>query len=125
MTETDLDDDLAISTTSLPVSEDERERSSDSDAASNFYSGMAVTALPAALPDHVSSPNSYQTSEVVDHTDSEQTAGITREPPQRRQLNLLDLPVDILREITKEVSYQCYEWDIGRTVLTSSDYPYK
>jgi hypothetical protein len=104
MAGTDPDNDLALSTTSRDASEDGHEDSSDSDAASNLYPTLAVIPpQPLALPVPVSSSHSCQRSEV--DNSSEQTADMAQVPPQQHRLNILDLPMDILKEITKEVSY--------------------
>jgi hypothetical protein len=125
MAVTDPDNELALNTTSRDASEDGHEDSSDNDAASNLYPALAVIPQPLALPVPVSSSHSCQRSEVDNSKDSEQTADMAQVPPQQHRLNILDLPMDILKEITKEVSYRCDECGRRRIRLTSSDHPYK
>lgn len=106
MVETDLDDDLAFSMELRNLSEDDEGAMTSDGSSGSYHPALAEQPQHA---DHTafSSSNSQMTGLATPKSNAEKQE-VSSEPRRRRRLNLLDLPVDILKEIVKEVSFRRY-----------------
>ncbi|KAL1970146.1 hypothetical protein VTN77DRAFT_6551 [Rasamsonia byssochlamydoides] len=100
MAETDLDDDLTFSMESRNLSEDDE----GSDGSSSAYHPALAEQPQNADKTAISSPTGP--GQVTGFAGSKNNAEkpVSSEP-SRRPLNLLDLPIDILKEIVKEITH--------------------
>lgn len=106
MVETDLDDDLAFSMESRNLSEDD-EGAMASDGSSGSYH-LALAQQPQHADQTTFSSTGQMTAGSATPKSNAEKREVSSEAQGKRRLNLLDLPVDILKEIVKEVSFRRY-----------------